>query len=90
MNSLTTGTHDALTDTFIAGPGFGWDDMYRSPNSGGTVVPPPPVHSWNYLVMNAFVYLILALYLDQVVPDEYGCARKPWFLLTPSFWGLKK
>lgn len=40
------------------------------------------------MAMNIFVYLLLALYLDQVVPDEYGTARKPWFMFTPSFWGF--
>ncbi|KAF2360723.1 hypothetical protein FHG87_008514 [Trinorchestia longiramus] len=36
------------------------------------------------------LYLILALYLDAVVPTEYGTKEKPWFFLKPSFWKSKK
>ncbi|XP_018027871.1 cholesterol transporter ABCA5, partial [Hyalella azteca] len=36
--------------------------------------------------LDIVLYLVLALYLDAVVPTEYGTRLKPWFFLQPSFW----
>jgi ATP-binding cassette, subfamily A (ABC1), member 3 len=38
------------------------------------------------LVFDTFFYLFLGLYLDQVVPSQYGVAKKWYFLCTKSFW----
>ncbi|XP_041362811.1 ABC transporter A family member 1-like isoform X2 [Gigantopelta aegis] len=38
------------------------------------------------LLADSFLYLILAVYLDHVIPGEYGPRYKPWFCLTPSYW----
>jgi hypothetical protein len=39
-------------------------------------------------VVDLILYLIIALYLDAIVPQSYG-TRKPWyFIFQPSFWIL--
>jgi len=38
------------------------------------------------LVADWLIYGALAWYFNQVIPSEWGTHRKPWFLLTPSFW----
>jgi len=39
------------------------------------------------MVIDLFFYLILAWYLNAVVPaDNIGRRLKPWFLFTPSYW----
>ncbi|XP_041364325.1 cholesterol transporter ABCA5-like [Gigantopelta aegis] len=43
------------------------------------------------LVVDSFLYLILAVYFDHVIPGDYGPHYKPWFCLLPSYWcGRKK
>jgi hypothetical protein len=33
-----------------------------------------------------FLYGLLAWYLDQIIPHEFGTPRHPLFLLSPSYW----
>jgi hypothetical protein len=35
-------------------------------------------------------YLLLALWLDNVLPDEHGVCRPPWYFLQPSYWVATK
>jgi ABC-type glutathione transport system ATPase component len=37
--------------------------------------------------MNMFLFLILAWYLDSILPDEYGVRQKPFFFIHKSYWG---
>ncbi|XP_031568598.1 ATP-binding cassette sub-family A member 5-like [Actinia tenebrosa] len=46
----------------------------------------PPSYSIIMMVVDIFLYLGLALYLDAVVPTEYGKRRPPYFIFMPSFW----
>lgn len=38
------------------------------------------------IIVDIFLYLLLALYLDNVIPAEYGKRRPPYFIFMPSFW----
>lgn len=38
------------------------------------------------LGLSSFIYLILTLYLEEILPGEYGVSRKWYFFLTRSFW----
>jgi hypothetical protein len=43
------------------------------------------------LLLDTFFYLFLGLYLDAVLPSQYGVAKKWYFVCTKSFWcGAKK
>jgi ABC-type glutathione transport system ATPase component len=35
------------------------------------------------------VYGLLLWYFDNVIPNEFGYSRPPWFFLTPEYWGIK-
>eukprot|EP01025_Chloroclados_australasicus_P050566 TRINITY_DN5830_c0_g3_i2.p1 TRINITY_DN5830_c0_g3~~TRINITY_DN5830_c0_g3_i2.p1 ORF type:complete len:1015 (-),score=90.81 TRINITY_DN5830_c0_g3_i2:310-3354(-) len=41
-----------------------------------------------YLIFLAqwFVYFILAMYLDCVIPNENGVRRPPWYVFMPTYW----
>jgi hypothetical protein len=40
------------------------------------------------MFVNGMIYLLLALYFDQVLDDPYR-ARQPWlFFIKPSYWGF--
>ncbi|KAF9170369.1 ATP-binding cassette sub- A member 1 [Mortierella sp. AD010] len=98
MSLFATGRLDVLTETYIPGPGFHWSDMYNqiptsytpTYNAERTRHPdvPAPIQSWYFMLMNIGVFAILTLYFDQVVADDYGNKRHPFFFLDPSFYGF--
>ena len=38
------------------------------------------------LVVDTLLYGLLAVWLDNIVPTEYGTRRPPWFCLQPFYW----
>ena len=38
------------------------------------------------LIVDIILYFLLALYLDNVIPTQYGQRRSPYFIFMPSFW----
>lgn len=40
------------------------------------------------LIVDAFLYGILAWYLDKVLPSEYGTPLPFYFVFQPSYWGF--
>ncbi|KAI8611892.1 hypothetical protein BC830DRAFT_1068307 [Chytriomyces sp. MP71] len=93
--SLTTGTSDPLTNSYIPGPGFSLAILTGMPASataslGKDLDLPAPIQALYFMVMNIVVYFILALYFDAVLPDIYGNYRVPWFFALPSYWGHKQ
>lgn len=42
------------------------------------------------LLVEALVYFAIAIFLDNVLPNESGVRRPPWYFLTPSYWGFRK
>ena len=46
----------------------------------------PIAGSMIMLSVDVVVYILLAYYLDVVLPSEYGARKSPWFCLMPSFW----
>ncbi|KAF9585397.1 ATP-binding cassette sub- A member 1 [Lunasporangiospora selenospora] len=98
MSLFATGRFDLLTETYIPGPGFKWNDLYNPIPTDFTPTyddkrtrhpdVPAPIQSWYLMLMNIAVFVVLALYLDQVVADDYGNRRHLLFFLDPSFYGL--
>jgi len=96
ITSLTTGRRDTLTQTFIPGPGFPWERLYKTlptnliPTYADNVQPKPPqpVDSYYYLLMDIAFYYLLTVYFDQIIPNEYGISRHPLYFLFPSYWGF--
>ncbi len=39
-----------------------------------------------FLFLDTFLYLFLGWYVEQVIPRQFGVARKWYFLLTPNYW----
>uniref|UniRef100_A0A8C3PRT1 Cholesterol transporter ABCA5 n=1 Tax=Calidris pygmaea TaxID=425635 RepID=A0A8C3PRT1_9CHAR len=42
------------------------------------------------LVLDSVFYLLMAVYLDQVIPGEFGLRRTPFFFMKPSFWSKRR
>ncbi|XP_060574789.1 cholesterol transporter ABCA5-like isoform X2 [Ruditapes philippinarum] len=41
------------------------------------------------LVVDTVFYFLLAIYLDNVVPGEYGPRQPLWYIFSPSYWCRK-
>ncbi|CAH3191074.1 unnamed protein product, partial [Porites evermanni] len=46
----------------------------------------PPINYVVMLIVDIILYFFLALYLDNVIPTQYGQRRSPYFIFLPSFW----
>uniref|UniRef100_A0A7N6BG70 Cholesterol transporter ABCA5 n=1 Tax=Anabas testudineus TaxID=64144 RepID=A0A7N6BG70_ANATE len=42
------------------------------------------------LVVDCVLYLLLAIYLDQVLPGEFGMRRSVVYFLKPSYWSKRR
>ncbi|KAL4460035.1 hypothetical protein ABPG74_003561 [Tetrahymena malaccensis] len=38
------------------------------------------------LIFDVFFYLFLYFYLDEVIPNEYGISRSPFFIFSKKYW----
>ena len=38
------------------------------------------------LTFDVFFYLFLGLYLDAIIPSQYGVAKKWYFVCTRNYW----
>uniref|UniRef100_A0A7S4NY30 ABC transporter domain-containing protein n=1 Tax=Guillardia theta TaxID=55529 RepID=A0A7S4NY30_GUITH len=45
-------------------------------------------NSWSWYIGMYFVYSLIGLYLENVLPDAMGVKKAPWYLFTPAYWGL--
>ncbi|XP_019349796.1 cholesterol transporter ABCA5 [Alligator mississippiensis] len=52
--------------------------------------PYPLVISLILLVLDSMLYVLLAVYLDQVIPGEFGLRRTSLFFMKPSFWSKRR
>ncbi|KNC47320.1 ATP-binding Cassette superfamily [Thecamonas trahens ATCC 50062] len=76
INDLATAAMQRSTTS-----GLSWADR----TSNATYYPLADVYGW--LVLDTFLYLILAWFLANVTPDVIGARRPPWFFLTREYWG---
>jgi hypothetical protein len=77
----------------VKGAGFSWDDLFISRQITFYTLNiniPAPIEQITWLAINAAVYGVLALYLDNVLPGEHGSPKHPLFFLDPRYWGLLK
>jgi ABC-type multidrug transport system fused ATPase/permease subunit len=91
ISTLSIGDVNSLSQEYISPPGFTWADLYKDIPSDllvtSDIFPPPPIQSWCWSIMNMFLFLTLAWYLDSILPDEYGVRQKPFFFIHKSYWG---
>lgn len=38
------------------------------------------------LILDTVIYLMIALYIEALVPGKYGIAKSWYFLFTKSYW----
>ena len=68
--------------------GFGFSDMYTNPADLDLPDYAPTVNYFLlFLLFNGLLYMILAIYFDQVLPDPYRASKHPLYFLSPAYWG---
>ncbi|XP_043073525.1 retinal-specific phospholipid-transporting ATPase ABCA4 [Puntigrus tetrazona] len=65
------------------GLGLQWDNIRTSPLEGDEY---SFFTSIRMMLLDAVVYAVLAWYLDNVFPGQYGIGRPFYFPLQPSYW----
>jgi ABC-type multidrug transport system ATPase subunit len=88
ISYMTLPQYDQYSRKYIPGPGYSWADLYKENTYFGQQAP-PTANSFYILLGLSAGFLIIAWYLDNVLPGATGIARKPWFFLTPSFYGIQ-
>jgi hypothetical protein len=69
---------DILASYEASGLGVQWSNIsYGYFNFSGVL---------QFLLLDFFLYGLLAWYLDQVYPHEFGTPKHPLFLFMPSYW----
>eukprot|EP01114_Cavostelium_apophysatum_P009754 TRINITY_DN2300_c0_g1_i1.p1 TRINITY_DN2300_c0_g1~~TRINITY_DN2300_c0_g1_i1.p1 ORF type:complete len:1800 (+),score=493.64 TRINITY_DN2300_c0_g1_i1:225-5624(+) len=68
-------------------PGLRWSIRNDSAATPNGLISYNEMYGW--LVLDFFIYLLIALYLDNVVPSEYGTSRPWYYFVTPSYWSGK-
>ncbi|XP_072524411.1 retinal-specific phospholipid-transporting ATPase ABCA4 isoform X1 [Salminus brasiliensis] len=65
------------------GLGLQWDNISTSPLEGDGF---SFLNSIHMMLFDSFLYAVLAWYLDNVFPGQYGIGRPFYFPLQPSYW----
>ena len=63
ISTLAIGDVNFLSQEYIAPPGFSWADIYKTiPTDlvASDAIPPPPIQSWYWSIMNIALYFSLA------------------------------
>lgn len=34
-------------------------------------------------------YFFLAIYIDAIIPNEFGVSKPPWYIFMPSYWSTR-
>ena len=53
-----------------------WDDSTGIPIAGAIIM----------ILIDLILYGLLAAWLDNILPTEYGTRRPPFFCLDPNYW----
>jgi ABC-type multidrug transport system ATPase subunit len=86
IGQLSTPKYNPMTGDVTSITGYSFDQLFKSIHiSFYDMDSPPAYESMLYLIMNTVLFMILAIYFDQVVRSP----RRPiWYFLEPSYWGV--
>lgn len=69
-----------LNDIGEAQPGYSFGDVVDNTDKW------PLIQLYIWMILDFFLYLGLALWFDNILPNEHG-VRRPWYyFVTPSYW----
>lgn len=66
-------------------PGISWSRRAKcAPNDTECVMTINDIYEW--LVATFFVWFILAIYFDNIIPNAYGVRKPMFYFLNPGYW----
>jgi len=91
ISNLSSNSFNSISNTVVKGPGYKWSDFSKKPESLLNYAlkldyMEPTCYAFYYLIANISLYYIAALYLDNVLPNEYGNRKPFYYFLLPSYW----
>lgn len=72
-----------ITEAEIAGQALTFSNVADTVGEGSTITMQAVLLM---LLCDSILYVLLAVYLEAVLPGQYGVARPPWYFLQRSFW----
>jgi len=91
----SSNTYNYVTLTVIKGKGFKYGDLFDVRdtyvlNSMDLDDLEPPVNAIYYMIFNCLLYLLLAIYFDNIRSNEYGKRKPFYYFLLPSYWNKNR
>ncbi|ORX83600.1 hypothetical protein BCR32DRAFT_291916 [Anaeromyces robustus] len=91
ISNLSSNSYNSVTNTVVKGTGFKWNDFFKKPSSLLNYAlkldyMEPTCYALYYLFANIVLYYVLGLYLDNILPNEYGNRKPFYYFLLPSYW----
>jgi len=83
--------YNMATDSIIEGEEYHWQDLKNKPRilfdgSESDYDIEPTSHAVYYLLVNTFIFFVLSLYCDNILPNIYGNKKPFYYFLLPSYW----
>jgi len=91
ISGRSSNSYNYITQTVVKGKGMKYDDLFEKPESIRDIKSDyddmePTVDAFYYYLLNILIYIILAIYMDNVRPNEYGKRKSYIYFLKPSYW----
>ncbi|ORX44545.1 hypothetical protein BCR36DRAFT_359698 [Piromyces finnis] len=91
INYLSSNTYNYITNTVVKGKGFHWNDLSVKQGDELSYVlnlehMEPTSHALYYMLGNIVMYLVLTIYFDNIISNEYGNRKPIYYFLLPSYW----
>ncbi|ORX68901.1 P-loop containing nucleoside triphosphate hydrolase protein [Anaeromyces robustus] len=96
IKNKASSTYNVATTMISEGEGYTWEDLSSKPETAYSNFEDtnldymePTSYTFYYLLFNIFLYFILALYFDNIIPNIYGNRKPFYYFLLPSYWKNK-
>lgn len=93
--TLASSTVNNISGTISKGEGFFWSSLSTKPESYISYVLSLDDLSTSgqsiwLMIFDAALYIILTLYFDNIIPNEFGNCKPFYYIFLPSYWGFGK
>ncbi|ORX44542.1 hypothetical protein BCR36DRAFT_334597 [Piromyces finnis] len=95
ISSKSGSSVNVITGSVVKGTGFGMKDLSVIPADSfinmvlDLVYLNTPGKCILLMLLDIAIFIILTLYFDNVIPNEFGNCQPFYYFLLPSYWGAK-
>jgi ABC-type multidrug transport system ATPase subunit len=91
--AISSSHYESSEGRWVEGDKYSFESFtkeIRTTVAGTGVNVPSTFTSVLLIIADGLLLAIIAWYLDHVLPSNRGTADKPWFFITPSYWGCRR